>query len=239
MHATLGTMGGQASICLFSAVYILAARKLPWWLTAPLAIAAFMLSAFVWNSFALSLMPPGRPGWLDPGVGLGHPRPENPAKISAPVVGLTRPHADLRSVCDRRDDFCLRLGPQLSGLFSTLPIFATILSIFTHAQQGGLAARQLMPRDDCRLDWYCSILPGDRYLAAFDWQPVGVPAGSHRSLAGQWRFPGDLPARKADSPVLHHTPRTISSSGVCDLNTDPYSSPNSSNRDWITDSRNT
>ena len=40
--------------------------------------------------------------------------------------------------------FASRLGPLLSGLLSTLPIFATILSTFTHAQQGGLAAGQLM-----------------------------------------------------------------------------------------------
>jgi len=36
------------------------------------------------------------------------------------------------------------LGPRLSGLFSPLPIFATIFAIFTHRLQGATAARQVL-----------------------------------------------------------------------------------------------
>jgi len=145
VHAALGTMGGQASICLFSAVYILAARKLPWWLTAPLAIAAYMLSAFVWNSFALSLIPSlvVLVGLI---LGLGWAIPARKIQQKSLHLWWDLPVRMLISVLfvTGVTTFASRLGPQLSGLFSTLPIFATILSIFTHAQQGGLAAGQLM-----------------------------------------------------------------------------------------------
>ncbi len=36
------------------------------------------------------------------------------------------------------------LGPQLSGLLTPFPLYATILSVFTHHFQGGAAARQVL-----------------------------------------------------------------------------------------------
>jgi len=36
------------------------------------------------------------------------------------------------------------LGPQLSGLLSPFPLFATILAVFTHHYQGALVARRLL-----------------------------------------------------------------------------------------------
>ena len=145
VHAAIGTLGGQASICLFSAVYILAARKLPWYLTAPLALSTYFISAFVWNKSSPSLLVS-----LAVLVGiilvLGRAIPARtvqqkplhlwwdlPARMLIAILFVTGVTA-----------FASRLGPLLSGLLSTLPIFATILSTFTHAQQGGLAAGQLM-----------------------------------------------------------------------------------------------
>jgi hypothetical protein len=145
VNAALGTLGGQASICLFCAVYFLAARKLPWWLTAPLAIVTFMVSAFLWNNFHPALIPSLAVlvglilflGRAIPARKIQH-KPLNlwwdlPARILISILFVTGVTT-----------FATKLGPQLSGLFSTLPIFATILSTFTHAQQGGLAAGQLM-----------------------------------------------------------------------------------------------
>src|SRR5438445_6898563 len=37
------------------------------------------------------------------------------------------------------------LGPQLSGLLTTYPIYAGVLAVFAHAQRGGAAAAQLVP----------------------------------------------------------------------------------------------
>lgn len=36
------------------------------------------------------------------------------------------------------------LGPQLSGLLSPLPVFATVFAIFAHKLQGGIPARQVL-----------------------------------------------------------------------------------------------
>jgi hypothetical protein len=37
-----------------------------------------------------------------------------------------------------------RLGPRLSGLLTPFPIIATVLAVFTHAQDGGAAAARMM-----------------------------------------------------------------------------------------------
>ncbi|MBI4897315.1 MAG: hypothetical protein HY827_02990 [Actinobacteria bacterium] len=37
-----------------------------------------------------------------------------------------------------------RLGPRLSGLLTPFPIIATVLAVFTHAQDGGIAAARMM-----------------------------------------------------------------------------------------------
>jgi hypothetical protein len=145
VQAGIGTMNGQASICLFSAVYILAARKLPWWLTAPLAILAYSVSAALWKYLALPLLPslillvglvvlftwllPAKKVELKP-LNVWWDLPARMLIASVYVFGVTF--------------FSSHLGPALSGIFSTLPVFSTILSTFTHAQQGGLAAGQLV-----------------------------------------------------------------------------------------------
>ena len=36
------------------------------------------------------------------------------------------------------------LGPRLSGLLATFPIFATVLTVFAHQVQGAAAARQVL-----------------------------------------------------------------------------------------------
>jgi len=36
------------------------------------------------------------------------------------------------------------LGPQLSGLLTTYPVYAGVLGVFAHAQRGGAAAAQVM-----------------------------------------------------------------------------------------------
>jgi len=36
------------------------------------------------------------------------------------------------------------LGPQLSGLLTTYPIYAGVLAVFAHAQRGGAAAAQVV-----------------------------------------------------------------------------------------------
>lgn len=56
--------------------------------------------------------------------------PARMAVAAGLVVGLT--------------EFADRLGPELSGLISPVPVFASVLAVFTHRQQGGQAAAELL-----------------------------------------------------------------------------------------------
>jgi hypothetical protein len=79
---------------------------------------------------AIVLLPRGR---LRPSGILVLPRWDIPARMivaTALVVGLTAA-APL-------------LGPRLSGLLATFPVFATVLTLFAHRLQGGAAARQVL-----------------------------------------------------------------------------------------------
>ena len=150
-HAATGTLGGQASVCLFCITYALAARRLDWLPCAFLAVSAFLAGTFVWNRFSLSLLPtfaillviilalfrlfpngvPHAPAQADPG--LRAPRWDIPARmlIAATFVVLLT-------------TFAATLGPQLSGLLTPFPVFSLVLSIFTHRQQGPQAAARML-----------------------------------------------------------------------------------------------
>lgn len=146
VRAAIGMFGGQASMCLFAAVYILVARRLNWWQSAILAVSAFIASIAVWNALALPLLPSFAIliaaifilGWLIPAQavaikGQAASKWDLPARMVIAVIFVAT-LTGLSSV----------LGAQLSGLISAFPVFGTILASFTHSQQGGLAAGQLL-----------------------------------------------------------------------------------------------
>ena len=145
-RAAIGTLGGQASVCVFCLIYSWSAQKWTWPVCAGLAVLAFLASIIVWNSFTLSLLPtffililmiavfaqliPRRPA---PKTAVKLPRWDLPARMIIAtlfVVGLT--------------SFAMRLGPQLSGLLAPFPVFALVLAVFAHRQQGADAAIRLL-----------------------------------------------------------------------------------------------
>ncbi len=150
-HAATGTLGGQASVCVFCIAYALVARRLAWLPSGVLAVSVFLLATFVWNQFALALLPTfaillavifvlfrlfpdgGRPGLIRASLAPRPPRWDIPARMviaAAFVVLLTT--------------FAATLGPQLSGLLSPFPIFVLVLVTFTHHQLGAGAAARLL-----------------------------------------------------------------------------------------------
>ena len=145
-RAAVGTLGGQASVCVFCLAYCLVSRKTGWPVSAVAAIAAFFAATFLWNAASLALLPTAiidvivvvlilllipRRQALE-GV-VTTPRWDIPARMlvaTAFVVGLTT--------------FAANLGAQLSGLLSPFPTFSTVIAVFTHHQQGADTASQLL-----------------------------------------------------------------------------------------------
>ena len=143
-RAAVGSMGGMIAVSTFALVYATFAQRASWFVSVVLAEAAYFTIIYFLNVFSLPLLPtifiscatlalilwrmPPRTGTL-PSLQLG--KWDLPARIvvaTAFVVGLTA----LGEI----------LGAQLGGLISTFPIFATVLSVFTHRSSGAHAAAE-------------------------------------------------------------------------------------------------
>jgi len=145
-NAAVGTMGGQASVCIFDLAYCLIALYAGWPVCAGIALGIFFLAVYGWNLVNLGLLPTfllvvfigfivvrliPRQQVLAPPI--PSPRWDLPARMAAAAafVLLLTTFAD-------------RLGSQLSGLLSPFPIFGVVIAAFTHHQQGPAAATQLL-----------------------------------------------------------------------------------------------
>jgi hypothetical protein len=144
--AAAGNMAGQISMCVFCLTYSLTARKSGWILSAFTAVSAFLLATLVlnqfawrlWLAFVILLMVIALVARLIPHCLLSTsisapPKWDLPARTIAAttfVILLTT--------------FASVLGPQLSGLISTFPIYGVVFAAFTHSQQGAIAASNLL-----------------------------------------------------------------------------------------------
>lgn len=144
--AAAGNLAGQVSMCMFCLTYSLAARRAGWKVCAATAISTFLATTFALNTVSWELLPafavllitiagvitivPQR----DVAVSTAPPpRWDLPARIVVAttfVVALTT--------------LANSLGPQLSGLVSTFPIFGVVFAAFTHFQQGPQATTNLL-----------------------------------------------------------------------------------------------
>ncbi|MGZ6347681.1 MAG: hypothetical protein ACXWNC_08980 [Anaerolineales bacterium] len=141
-----GNLAGQASVCIFCLAYSLSASKLGWIPCTIISLATFLLSTFIWNQITLTLLPAVAVLgtvicvvlWLMPKgtaviLPIIPPRWDLPARMllaAAFVIALTT--------------FANTLGPHLSGLIAPFPVFGTIITAFTHRQQGKDAAGRLL-----------------------------------------------------------------------------------------------
>jgi hypothetical protein len=144
--AAAGNLAGQISMCVFCLAYSLAAQRSNWLASAAISITAYMLATFLLHQITWQLLPaflallavimltarliPREP--LTAYTSLP-PKWDLPARmiVATTFVVLLTTFADL-------------LGPQLSGLISTFPIFGVVFAAFTHFQQGGNAAANLL-----------------------------------------------------------------------------------------------
>lgn len=141
-HAAIGTLAGLISVSAFCFVYCALARSQHWSICITLAVAAFFLMTAALNLFTLTLVPTYVSVLLILTLTLRLiPKPQNDLKKMKP------PKWDLAARMVSAILFILvvtyaaeGLGPQLSGLVTPFPIFATILAVFAHHQLGARAA---------------------------------------------------------------------------------------------------
>jgi hypothetical protein len=145
--AAAGSLSGAAAQACFCIAYGRAAARLRWLPALGLGSAGFAVGAVALQAaqlslwvllpatlivlgLAMGLVPRGRLRSFDV---LVLPRWDIPARMAvatALVVGLTAAAPVL--------------GPRLSGLLATFPVFATVLAVFAHRMQGGAAAQQVL-----------------------------------------------------------------------------------------------
>lgn len=140
-----GNLGGQASVCIFCLIYGITALRFDWPVSALAGITAFFASVSILNVFHLTtviafvvilvivavtfLLLPKSGGEIKTTILPSWDLPLRMALAAFFVFALTL-------VADQ-------LGPQLSGLLATFPVFGLIMSIFTHQQGGSAAALKL------------------------------------------------------------------------------------------------
>jgi hypothetical protein len=145
-QSAVGNLAGQISNCVFCLAYIGVARSCSWKISSIAAIAAFFTATFVLNLFSWQLWPALSvllvfivfSARLVSQHSLSTQGPLPPKwDLPARVVCATALVIILTAMADR-------LGPQLSGLISPFPAFSVIFAAFTHSQQGGKSASNLL-----------------------------------------------------------------------------------------------
>ena len=100
---------------------VLQILTLPVLLLAPVAIGALVLSARLIPTAPVQRRPVAVPRW------------DIPARMAVATVIVVTLTA-----------FAPALGPRLSGVLATFPVFAAVLAVFAHRVQGAFAARQVL-----------------------------------------------------------------------------------------------
>ncbi len=145
-RSAVGGLAGQISISIFCLAYIAVARSHSWKMSSIASIAAFFASTFVLNLFSWQL-------W--PALAVLLVCIVSSARLvehhSLSTQDLIAPKWDLpgRIICATALVVLLTtvantLGPQLSGLLAPFPAFSIIFAAFTHSQQGGKSASNLL-----------------------------------------------------------------------------------------------
>ena len=150
--AAAGSIAGVSASALFAVAYAAMARRFRWPASLTVASLAFAVAVIVLHAMPLGdglpfpllalyaggvaaaivgtrLIPPPRP--LDEAP--EPPRWDLPVRMAV-ATGLVIVITSAAPL----------LGPQLSGLLTTYPVYAGVLAVFAHAQRGGAAAAQVV-----------------------------------------------------------------------------------------------
>lgn len=140
--AAVGTLAALASVSVFSVSYAFLAPHTRWYVAMPLSLLAFFITTAVLNQFPLMLLPTFVlviavilvSLQLVPAKTLKKSDVETPKwDLGVRIVAATTFIVVITTISNI-------IGPQLSGLLSPFPIFATVLCVFAHRLHGADAA---------------------------------------------------------------------------------------------------
>jgi hypothetical protein len=146
--AASGSITGVIAAALFAIVYAAAARRWDWPASLAVGSVAFAAAAAVLHAISggLPIVALYAAGVVAAIVGIRLiPRSRGIAEAPAPprwdlparMIAATALVVLITSAAPV-------LGPQLSGLLTTYPIYASVLAVFAHAQRGGAAATDVV-----------------------------------------------------------------------------------------------
>lgn len=179
------TLNGLIAVVAFCLAYERGARKHAWPVAVLAALAAYFAVVAVFSNLRLPL---GLSVCLvfaviTLGALLMKPVKEPLPALAAPLWDLPFRILAATSLVVGVTVFSRKLGPQLSGMFSTFPVFTCVMSVFSHQLMGPLAIRK----------FHRGVIVGSYAFAAFfitivltirQWNPVFVyPAAIGATLA--------------------------------------------------------
>ena len=145
-HMASGVMLGLISQALFCVTYAWLSYRLNWLGSWLLGWAAFGCSTFVFEqiSVPLPVIFIGIMVCLVLALMVWPQSVEEEVTLQAPAWALPGRMVAATGMVLFLTSTASLLGPQLSGLLSPLPIFATVFAVFAHKLQGGRPARQIL-----------------------------------------------------------------------------------------------
>jgi hypothetical protein len=141
-----GNLAGEISICSFCLIYYHVSKHANWFKSVSSALIGFVLTTYLLHFFewtpipaflaltaAIALSAKFMPQRITAKLPASPPAWDLPLRMFVAIIFVIA----ITSISDV-------LGPQLSGLISTFPIFATVFTVFTQRQQGPAAAGNLL-----------------------------------------------------------------------------------------------
>jgi hypothetical protein len=146
VNTALGTLEGLISNAVFALALAWLVMARPWWIALPVALGMFL--ACTWALQFLTLPLPLLLGavWLSLILALGLlPRGDaKPSSAQAPWWDIPGRMIVATSFVLLLTSVASALGPHLSGLLTPVPIFVSVLAIFTARVAGPVATVQLL-----------------------------------------------------------------------------------------------
>jgi hypothetical protein len=143
----LGTLSGGFSLMIFALTYSWLARSLRWPITLAISSLLFFMATFVLQQQTFTILPL----FLSiVGLLVISLRLMPPDRATAPAAPMTLPWWDLptrmivvTALVLFLTSFSASLGPRLTGLLATFPVYASTLSAFAQHLQGPEAAARV------------------------------------------------------------------------------------------------